>query len=147
QRGGLRQRLRRAGIALGSCRDVGVTSARAGFQGSLRSVAVPGLPGHACPGYNDLRRACAERRTPVSRVTTPPLPGTTIDPRYPDSDGRFMGETDYHNLAMAQVREDLEDHFAPAPVYVASNLIWYFKKGDATKRRDPDVLVAKNVGK
>lgn len=28
------------------------------------------------------------------------LPGTCPDPRYPDSDGRFMGDTDYHNIAM-----------------------------------------------
>lgn len=74
------------------------------------------------------------------------LPGTRIDPRYPDSDGRFMGDTDFHHLAMVWLREALQDHFAGQPVYVASNLIYYFKEGDPQSRRDPDVLVAKGVG-
>jgi hypothetical protein len=28
-----------------------------------------------------------------------PLPRTSDDPRYPDSNGRFVGETDFHNVA------------------------------------------------
>jgi Uma2 family endonuclease len=76
-----------------------------------------------------------------------PLPGTLPDPRYPDSDGRFMGETDFHNLAMIWLREGLEDWFADQPVYVASNLIYYYREGDSRSRRDPDGLVAKGVGK
>ncbi len=74
------------------------------------------------------------------------LPGTLPDPRYPDSDGRFMGDTDFHNVAMIWLREALEDHFAGQPVYVASNLVWYFQEGDPRSRRDPDVLVARGVG-
>jgi Uma2 family endonuclease len=80
----------------------------------------------------------------MSRLTTA-LPGTAIDPLYADSDGRFMGDTEYHNTAMILTREALEDHFAQDEVYVASNLIVYFKKGDPLARRDPDVLVAKGV--
>jgi Uma2 family endonuclease len=84
----------------------------------------------------------------MTDVAAPPLPGTQLDPRYPDSDGRFMGDTDFHNLAMILLREGLEDHFADvADVYVASNLILYYQHGDPTRRRDPDVLVAKGVGK
>jgi Uma2 family endonuclease len=84
----------------------------------------------------------------MSSIVTPPLPGTTIDPRYPDSDGRFMGETDFHNVAMVWLKEALQDFFANRDdVYVASNLIMYFQEGDAKKRRDPDVLVATGVGK
>ena len=72
-----------------------------------------------------------------------PLPGTTIDPRYADSNGRFMGETDFHTVATIQIREALEDHYADRlDVYVASQLVMYYHKGDARKRRDPDVLVA-----
>jgi Uma2 family endonuclease len=75
-----------------------------------------------------------------------PLPGTAIDPHYPDSDGRFMGETDYHNESIIQIRQDLEDYFADVDtVYVASNIVMYFKRGDAKARKDPDVLVAKGV--
>jgi Uma2 family endonuclease len=74
------------------------------------------------------------------------LPGTTIDPRYPDSDGRFMGETDYHNDSIIQIRQDLEDYFADVEtVYVASNIVMYFMRGDAKARKDPDILVAKGV--
>jgi Uma2 family endonuclease len=59
-----------------------------------------------------------------------------------------MGDTDYHSIAISGLREGLEDHFAGvADVYVATNIVWYYKRGDARCRRDPDVLVAKGVGK
>jgi Uma2 family endonuclease len=84
----------------------------------------------------------------MNDVASVPLPGTQVDPRYPDSDGRFMGDTDFHNVAMTLLKEGLEDHFADrADVYVASNLIFYYQQGDPKSRRDPDVLVAKGVGK
>jgi Uma2 family endonuclease len=84
----------------------------------------------------------------MNRLATASLPGTLPDPRYPDSDGRFMGETDYHSIALIGLREGLEDHFARRDdVYVASNLIYYFQEGEPRSRRDPDVLVAKGVGK
>jgi Uma2 family endonuclease len=84
----------------------------------------------------------------MNALVTAPLPGTVPDPKYPDSDGRPMGDTDFHNLALTDLRQGLEDHFAGVPdVYVASNLILYYQEGDPTKRRDPDVLVAKKVGK
>ena len=82
------------------------------------------------------------------RLANAPLPGTTVDPRYPDTNGRFMGDTDYHSIAISGLREGLEDHFADVPdVYVATNLVWYYKRSDARCRRDPDVLIAKGVGK
>jgi len=84
----------------------------------------------------------------MNSILTAPLPGTVPDPKYPDSDGRPMGDTDFHNLALTDLRQGLEDHFAGVPdVYVASNLILYYQEGDPTKRRDPDILVAKKVGK
>jgi Uma2 family endonuclease len=80
--------------------------------------------------------------------TTPPLPGTTIDPNCPDSDDLPMSETDFHALAVIWLREALEDFFAEsANVYVASNMLLYYQKGQHRYRRDPDVLVAKGVGK
>jgi len=84
----------------------------------------------------------------MNSIITAPVPGTVPDPKYPDSDGRPMGDTDFHNLALIDLRQSLEDHFVDVPdVYVASNLILYYKKGDPSKRRDPDVLVARGVGK
>jgi Uma2 family endonuclease len=82
----------------------------------------------------------------MNRVSGAPLPGTQVNPRYPDSNGRFMGDTDFHNRAMYWLRDALEDHFADAPdVYVASNLVMYYKEDDPKRRRDPDALVAKGV--
>jgi Uma2 family endonuclease len=81
-------------------------------------------------------------------ATDQPLPGTVPDPLYPDSDGRFMGDTDFHAHAQIHLREGLQDFFAPVPdVYVGSNLIYYYEKGNPRSRRDPDVLVARGVGK
>jgi hypothetical protein len=83
----------------------------------------------------------------MNPVTAAPLPGTVEDPRYPDQDGRFMGDTEFHNAAMSDLRDGLQDHFAEQQVYVVSNLIYYYQEGDPNSRRDPDVLVAKRVGK
>src|SRR3954463_3266420 len=81
----------------------------------------------------------------MNRITTP-LPGTAIDPRYPDSDGRFMGETDFHYVAMSLLHDGLEDYYADrADVYIASNLVMYYVAGDRHARKDPDVLVAMGV--
>jgi Uma2 family endonuclease len=74
------------------------------------------------------------------------LPGTSIDPLYPDSDGRPMGETDFHNHAQTLLRECLQDCFAgQSNVYVATNLLFYYEQGNSRARRDPDVLVARGV--
>jgi hypothetical protein len=57
-----------------------------------------------------------------------------------------MGDTDFHNHAMAGAREALDVYYADVPgVYVASNLVMYYEKGEPTKHRDPDILVAKKV--
>ena len=82
-------------------------------------------------------------------IVTPPLPGTTIDPLYPDSDGRPVGETDYHYVAMDWLREALKDYFAAAgrdDVYVGSNLLLYYEEANPAGYCGPDVLVAKGVG-
>src|SRR6185437_3751039 len=83
----------------------------------------------------------------MSRIRSAPLPGTQVDPLYPDSDGRPMGDTDFHTDALIWLREALKDYFNAAPdVYVASNIIMYYKQGAPKSRRDPDVLVARGVG-
>ena len=79
-------------------------------------------------------------------VRSVPLPGTQEDPRYPDSDGRPMGDTDFHYRALYRLRALLEGYFADAPdVYIASNLVMYYKEGDPKSRRDPDTLIARGV--
>src|SRR5438552_267518 len=80
-------------------------------------------------------------------TATGPLPGTTIDPLYPSSDGQPMGETSLHVLAVILLREGIEDFFAArSDVYVASNMVLYYDRGNPSGRRDPDVLVALGVG-
>ena len=82
------------------------------------------------------------------QLATRPLPGTLLDPMYPDEDGRPMGDTDFHSAALVWLRQSLEDFFADfVDVYVATNLIFYYKLGDPSAHRDPDVLVAHGVGK
>jgi Uma2 family endonuclease len=81
-----------------------------------------------------------------TQLATAGLPGTLYDPLYPDSDGRPMGESDFHNIAMTLLREGIQDFFVlRSDIYVASNLLFYFEKGNPSGRRDPDVLVAKGV--
>jgi Uma2 family endonuclease len=82
----------------------------------------------------------------MNRVRSAPLPGTQIDPRYPDSDGRPMGDAEYHELALRWLIEAPEGYFADVPnVHIAHNLVMYYQEGDPKSRRDPDVLVAKGV--
>jgi Uma2 family endonuclease len=81
------------------------------------------------------------------QMSTLPLPGTTIDPRFPDEDGRPMGDTDFHSEALILLRQALEDYLAgKGGWYVASNLILYWDYHNPNNRRDPDVLVARGVG-
>jgi Uma2 family endonuclease len=80
-------------------------------------------------------------------VPIKPLPGTTIDPRFPDEDGRPMGDTDFHSDALIWLREALQDFLASwADWYVASNIILYWDFDNPNNRRDPDILVARGVG-
>jgi Uma2 family endonuclease len=82
----------------------------------------------------------------MPHVAHKPLPGTTIDPRYPDSDGRPMGDTLFHSLALRWLCDALEDFFAGLDVFIAMNLLMYYEQGNPKGRRDPDILVAKGVG-
>jgi Uma2 family endonuclease len=56
-----------------------------------------------------------------------------------------MGDTMLHTAALVWLLEALEDFFEERAVLVAMNLIFYFQKGAPSRRRDPDVLVAKGV--
>jgi Uma2 family endonuclease len=74
------------------------------------------------------------------------LPGTSVDPRYPDSDGRSMGDTEFHNVSIGDICDRLGLRYADNQrIYLASNIVWYYQHGYPKKRRDPDVLVAKGV--
>jgi len=59
-----------------------------------------------------------------------------------------MGDTDFHSDALVWLRQALEDFFLLVPdVYVAMNILFYYEQGNPSARRDPDILVARGVGK
>jgi Uma2 family endonuclease len=70
------------------------------------------------------------------------------DMLYPSSDGKPLGETDYHVIAVTRLFETLRSFFRTAPtVYVASNLFLYYEEGNPQARKAPDVMVVKGVAK
>ena len=77
-----------------------------------------------------------------------PLFPTDDDRLYPSSDGAPVGETDWHIWALILLREALEDFFAAQDdVYIASDLFWYYRKGDPGACKAPDVMVVPGVAK
>lgn len=75
-----------------------------------------------------------------------PLPGTTRDPLYPDSDGVPMGETDFHVLAATHLYYALKRWYRKREdVYMALNMLLYYEESDPSKFRGPDVMVCKGV--
>jgi Uma2 family endonuclease len=79
-------------------------------------------------------------------ITTRPLPGTTIDPRYPDSDGEPLGETQLHIIAIFHLYGVLRQVFrGRADVVVLADSFMYYEEGNAIKSKAPDVMVAFGV--
>jgi Uma2 family endonuclease len=81
-------------------------------------------------------------------ISIPPLPGTTLDPLYPDSDGEPMGETEYHVLAATHLFYALKRWYRQrkqSDVYVAGNMLLYYEEGNPLAFRGPDVMVCKGV--
>lgn len=79
-------------------------------------------------------------------TTLRPLPGTTLDPLYPDSDGKPMGETEYHILAITHLYDVLRPWFRPREgFHVAANMLLYYEQGNPSAVRAPDVMVSKGV--
>ncbi len=67
---------------------------------------------------------------------------------YPESDGKPMGETDFHIDLIADLRFSLRAFFRNrSDVYVASNLLLYYVEGNPRKFIVPDVFMVRGVGK
>jgi Uma2 family endonuclease len=65
---------------------------------------------------------------------------------YPESDGKPMGETDWHIDALIYLREALKDYFRDEPqVYVAGNMFLYYEEGNPAACLAPDVVVVQGV--
>lgn len=76
-----------------------------------------------------------------------PIPPTEDDDLlYPSEDGVPMGETDWHMWALMWLREALEDYFADRDdVKVASDMFLYYREGDPSACKAPDIMVAMGV--
>ena len=80
----------------------------------------------------------------MSAVLEPP-PLTIF---YPESDGKQMGETDWHRNLMAHLIDTLKIHFQARPdVYVTGNIMFYYVEGNPQKSISPDVMVCFGVEK
>jgi Uma2 family endonuclease len=66
-------------------------------------------------------------------------------PKYPESDGKPMGETGVHVNVMLTVLWMLRRHYANARVAVLANMFLYYEEGDPKKVVCPDVFVILNV--
>jgi Uma2 family endonuclease len=64
---------------------------------------------------------------------------------YPTSDGKPMGETDWHRKLMNILIETLEAFFAGQRVYVSGNLLLFYEPGNRRRHVSPDVFVVRGV--
>ena len=68
--------------------------------------------------------------------------------RYPESDGKPIGESDTHITQIADLRFALARYFRDDPqLYVAADLLLYYVEGDPKEFVVPDVFVARGVPK
>jgi Uma2 family endonuclease len=67
---------------------------------------------------------------------------------YPESDGKPLGETDWHITAIFYLRQALRLFFRTVEnVYVAANNLFYYEEGNPRVFVVPDVYVVKGVSK
>ena len=67
---------------------------------------------------------------------------------YPESDGKPMGETDYHIKTIMTLHQSLELFFKEiSDVRVFSDIMFYYEEGNLRKVIAPDVMVVRGVGK
>ncbi|HXT61211.1 MAG TPA: Uma2 family endonuclease [Pirellulales bacterium] len=79
-------------------------------------------------------------------ISLPPLPGAAFDPLYPDSDGKPMGETEIHVIAIFDLYHALRRHFRHRQdVHVAADMFLYYEQGNPRACKAPDVMVSKGV--
>src|SRR3954454_19662082 len=75
-------------------------------------------------------------------------PATQDEPEveYPESDGRPLGETDWHVEVLILLHQALKRHLAGrADAYVASDMFLYYERGNPQANKSPDVMVILGV--
>jgi Uma2 family endonuclease len=67
---------------------------------------------------------------------------------YPETDGKPMGETDWHIKLIMNLRGGLEVYFRnEEDVYVTADVLMYYEEGNPRKYVVPDVMVVRGVKK
>ena len=67
---------------------------------------------------------------------------------YPERDGKPMGETQFHIMAIMHLYQSLEHFFRHHPdVYISADMLMYYEKNNPKAVRVPDVMVVKGVEK
>lgn len=76
----------------------------------------------------------------------PPSKNGGKDLYYPESDGKPMGETDYHIKTIMMLHQILELFFKnSSDVRIFSDIMFYYEEGNPRKVVAPDVMVVKGV--
>ncbi|HNS00809.1 MAG TPA: Uma2 family endonuclease [Anaerolineae bacterium] len=75
-------------------------------------------------------------------------PQRLTDIQYPESDGKPVGETDFHIAALFHLWQALRQYYRnDADVYVAANMLFYYEEGNISAFKVPDVFVVKGIAK
>ncbi len=77
----------------------------------------------------------------ATATSQPTVRSDFVEPDYPTSDGRPMGETDLHRTVMFDTINTLIDHYAGQQVYVTGNLLLFYEQGNRRKHVSPDCMV------
>jgi Uma2 family endonuclease len=82
-----------------------------------------------------------------STAVRPRRADRAVEPFYPESDGKPMGETDLHIEITTYLREALKVWFRDVSghVYVSGNTMTYYVEGDPRVSISPDVFVVKGA--
>lgn len=81
-------------------------------------------------------------------TTTKLQPPIKVQPAddYPSSDGKPMAETEVHILALLHLLNALRYFFRnQTDTYVIGNMLLYYREGDKSKRKAPDIMVIKGI--
>lgn len=84
-------------------------------------------------------------------LTQPPVvkrPERLAEIYYPESDGKPVGETEFHVIALLGLLQTLRSHYRlDDNVYVGGNMLFYYVEGKPSEFKVPDVFVVKGIAK
>lgn len=69
---------------------------------------------------------------------------SAIEIEYPESDGKPMGETDWHRNWIIRLIDMLQQRYRGQQVYVTGDLLLYYEEGNPKRFLVPDVFVVLN---